>query len=198
MASTLREPTAPSRSENPPNESEILSRLNIPDISPHLLTSSSLTCQDGGGYLFLIRETLISKIGDAADISCALHHKTGGSTVGVFDGDLAGKRLYALSVFPDRTAELYDSPTWRQIFVFALDNRDLALRKGCAIGTWHDRRRHLHVLDIVVCVANLQAALELGRCFEQRSIYDLKRRREIVIPYRPFVSALPVVEGGNV
>jgi len=126
-----------------------------------------------------------------------LHSKAGGSTVGVFDGSLAGRKLFALSIFPDSTVELYDPPTWRQIFVFALANLDLVLRKGCAIGTWYDRNRHLHVLDVVVCVANLQAALELGKCFDQQSVYDLERCQGIAIPYRSSVSNLNLVGGGN-
>jgi hypothetical protein len=196
MADTLRKPTASLRSEQPHNESQTLTRLNLPGISPDLLTASSPICQEGGCPKLLIREPLISKIGDAADFACASHRMTGGSTVGVFDGDLSGRRLFAVSVFPDRTVELYDPPTWRQIFVFALQNLDHVLRKGCAIGTWHDRR-HMHILDVVVCVSNLQAALELGKCFDQQSVYDLKRRREIAIPFGPSFSGLNIVEGSN-
>ncbi len=196
MADTIQEPTAPFRSDAPRSEFEVLSRLNIPGISPDLLVAPFATRQEVGRSRLLVREPLLSKIGDAADIACTLHRKTGGSTVGVFDGSLAGRKLFALSIFPDSTVELYDPPTWRQLFVFALQNLDLVLRKGCAIGTWHDRRR-LHVLDVVVCVSNLQAALELGKCFDQQSVYDLERHRDIAIPYRHSVSGLRVIEGGN-
>jgi len=196
VANTLRETTAPLRSENHHTELESLSRFNIPGISPALLTAPSPACQEAESRS-LVREPVISKIGDAADIAYASHRKTGGSTVSVFDGDLAGRRLFALSVFPDRTIELFDPPTWRQIFNFALENLDLVLRKGCAIGTWQNRRRRLHVLDVVVCVANLQAALELGKCFDQQFVFDLHRRRDIAIPYRHSVSGLHIVERGN-
>jgi hypothetical protein len=195
MRDTLREPTASLRSENPPNETETLSRLNIPGISPALLTASSTARQEDGRSRLLIREPIISKIGDAADIAYASHRETGGSTVSVFDGNLAGRKLLALSVFPDRTVELYDPPTWRQLFVFALQNLDLVLRLDCSIGTWYDRDRHRHVLDVVVCISNLEAALELGKCFEQQFVYDLERRQKIAVPYQSPVSIPNFVRG---
>ena len=151
--------------------------------------------QDASAPWLLVREPVISQIGDAVNVALVSHRKTGGSTVSVFDGNLVGRKLYALSIFPGRTEELYDPPTWRQLFVFALKNSDLLLRKDCALGTWYHRR--LHVLDIVVCISNLQAALELAKCFDQQSIYSLEHRREIAIPYQQVVSVERFVEGGN-
>ena len=143
----------------------------------------------------LVREPVISQIGDAVNVALVSHRKTGGSTGSVFDGNLVGRQLYALSIFPSRTKELYDPPTWRQLFIFALENSDLLRRKDCALGTCYHRRQH--VLDIVVCISNLLAALELAKCFDQQSIYSLEHRREIVIPYQQGVSAERFIEGGN-
>jgi len=151
--------------------------------------------QDASAPRLLVREPVISQIGDAVDVALGSHRKTGGSTVSVLDGNLVGKKLYALSIFPGRTEELYDPPTWRQLFVFALKNSDLLLRNDCALGTWHHRR--LHVLDIVVCISNLHAALELAKCFDQQSIYSLEHRVEIAVPYQQVVSFERFVEGGN-
>lgn len=152
--------------------------------------------QDASAPRLLVREPVISQIGDAVNVALVSHRKTGGSTVSVFDGNLVGRKLYALSIFPGRTEELYDPPTWRQLFVFALENSDLLLRKDCALGTWNQRRRQ-HVLDIVVCISSLQAALELAKCFDQQCVYDLEGRREIAVPYRSPVSIQHFVEGGN-
>lgn len=141
----------------------------------------------------LIREPIISKIGDVADISFALHHEFRGSTVSIFDGNLFGEKLYALSIFPGRTVELRNAPTWRQIFVFALQNAEFLLRENCALGTWYHRRRRVHVLDVVVCISNREAAKELAKCFDQESIYCLESGTEIAVRYDQVDS----VEGGN-
>lgn len=197
MRVTFQEPTARFLSNVPKSKSEALSRLNIPGIGPDPLVAPFAIRQEDGRSGLLVGEPLLSKIGDAADIARRLHRKTGGSTVGVFDGSLAGRKLFALSIFPDSTVELRYPLTWRQIFVFALQNLDLVLRTSCAIGTWHDRRSCLHVLDVVVCVSNLQAALELGKCYDQKSVYDLEQGGEIAVPYRTSFSGLNVVEGSD-
>lgn len=197
MASTLRKPIASSRNVDPRNELEALSQIHSLGLDPALSTAPHPTCQETGTPRLLVREPIISQIGNAVDVAYASHRKTGGSTVSLFDGNLAGRRLFALSVFPDRTVELYDPPAWRQLFTFVLENLDLALRKGCAIGTWHNRRRNLHVLDIVVCVSNLQAAQELGKCYDQQSIYSLEQHLEIAIPYQQIVSVDRSLGGRN-
>jgi hypothetical protein len=165
--------------------------------SPELFTQPSASCERADCPRFLIREPIISKIGDAADIAYASHRKTGGSTVSIFDGNLVGKKLYALSIFPGRTVELLGPPTRRQLFVFALENSEHLLRKNCALGTWYHRSRRVHVLDVVVCISNLPAALELAKCFDQESIYSLEQRQEIAVPYHKVVSVDSFVEGGN-
>lgn len=200
MANTRREPTAFLRSEDLHYESQAPGRIPLSRFALDLCTAPSSSCQEDGhdGHpRLLIHMPLISKIGDSIDIALLSHRETGGATVSVYDGNLVGRKLFALSLFPDRTVELRDPPTWQQLFAFALKNADIVLRKGCGIGMWYDLRRGLHVLDVVVCIANLGAALELGKCFDQRSIYDLERRREIVIPYGSSVSALSRVEGSD-
>lgn len=186
MASTLRKPTASSRSRHLRNELEALSRVHSPGFGLALSTAPRLRCQESTIPKLLVRAS-VAQIGDAVDISYVLHRKSGGSTVSVFDGNLAGRKLYAVSLFPHRTEELNGPPTWQQLFFFALNNSDLLLRNDCALGTWYHRRRSVHVLDIVICISDLQEALELGKCFDQQFIYDLKQHREIAI----------LAEGGN-
>jgi hypothetical protein len=194
MADTLRKPTASFRSAEHGNASEPLATIHtLDDLGPFSSTAATRTCQESAHRL-LICEPVISQIGDAVDIVFQSHLTNNGSTVSVSKGNLAGKQLYALSLFPDRTVELDDPPTWRQIFIFALQNADVILRPGCAIGSWYNRRRNMHVLDPVVCVSNLQAALELAQCFDQQSIYDLERGREIEIPYRSSIAVPHLVE----
>jgi hypothetical protein len=162
-----------------------------------VVTDGGQQNQNGRALKPLVREPLISLIGDAIDVAHLSHLETGGSTVSIFDGNLVGKKLYALSIFPGRTVELLEPPTWRQLFAFALENSEPLLRKNCALGTWYHRARRVHVFDVVVCISNLQAALELAKCFDQESIYSLEHGHEIAVPYDQVISLESIAEGGN-
>jgi hypothetical protein len=114
------------------------------------------------------------------DIAFALHTRTNGSTVSVIDGNMAGRKLFAVSTYPARTIELSDPPSWQQLFAFALASWELLLKPRHALGTWFNGR--VHVLDIVVCTSDRAEALTLGSVFHQRSIYSLEARQEISVP----------------
>jgi hypothetical protein len=195
MASTLREPTARLRSEN---TTHAAGSDPIPALGsgPHLSTPVPAIRQEATSVKSRVREPMISKIGDTADIAYASHLGTNGSTVSVFDGDLIGKNLFAVSIFPSRTVELDAPPTWRQLFVFMLENSDFVLNPDYALGTWfNEQQRGLHVLDVVICVSDRQVALELGRRFNQWSVFDLRRRRQIVVKHPHSINAASFIEG---
>jgi hypothetical protein len=103
----------------------------------------------------LIQNPFFPSLGHALDVAVESHLGPGrGSTVSVIYGNLVGKPLYAVSIFPGRTVELNAPPTWQQLFAFALLNRDLLLRPEFGLGTWFDALRGLHVLDVVICIAD--------------------------------------------
>ncbi len=94
---------------------------------------------------------------------------------------MVGRKLFAVSIYPERTIELTVQPSWRQLFVFVLANLDLLLQPDRALGTWFDDLRGVHVLDVVICVSDRDTALDLGLRFHQRSIFDLAASHAIRI-----------------
>jgi hypothetical protein len=71
------------------------------------------------------------------------------------------------------------------LFAFAILNADLLIQPNHALGTWFDRRRNSHVLDLVVCPESLDAAICLGIKHGQQAIFDLKQAREISLVSAP-------------
>ena len=113
--------------------------------------------------------------------ACRLHAFTKGSTVSLVDGDLVGRKLFAVSIYPDQSIELGSPPNRQDIFVFVLLNLHLLVKPAHAFGSWFDPVRNVHVLDVVICVSTLHAAIELGLLFGQTSIYDLAAQAVIKI-----------------
>lgn len=126
-------------------------------------------------------EMELSRLAYAVDIAYAVHNQIHGSTVSLFDGNMAGKKLFAVSIYPARTVELWESPTRQELFDFAQANAKLLVKPRHAIGTWFDDWKQVHVLDVVILVANRDLALKLARKSRQTAIFDLEARREIAV-----------------
>jgi hypothetical protein len=94
---------------------------------------------------------------------------------------MAGKKLFAVSIYPARKIELWTRPSWQEFFEFAKANLDLLLKPDHALGTWFDDYELIHCLDVVVLVRDLDDAVELGLRSDQVAIFDLEARREIPI-----------------
>lgn len=181
MVNTLRESTAHQRSEN---ASDSAGSHPVPALGsgPHLSNAVEVICQETPSVPLPVREPMISRIGDAVDAAFALHTTANGATVSVVDGNMAGRKLYAVSINPERTIELKTPPSWRQLFAYALTNIAELLKPGRALGTWHeDKPKGRHVLDVVVCCPSRIVAIALGQRFHQTAIYDLAVGREIQI-----------------
>lgn len=126
-------------------------------------------------------EAVSASIVKLVDIAHARHASANGSTVSLEHGNLVGRKLFSVSVYPKRSIELTTPPTWADIFAFVLLNLDLLLKPGHAFGSWLNRSWNTHVLDVVICVSDRRIAIELGQLFNQTSIYDLATQKEIVI-----------------
>lgn len=189
MADTLREPTAYFRSEDSPNI------FPTPDLKyssgggPDLSTIPYPSSQEVSPSRLFIHEPQISWIGNAANIAYEAHRKgANGSTVSIFEGNMLGKKLFAVSIFPMRTVTLIASPTWGQLFVFSLQNADLLLSRGFALGTGFDKSRCRYEVDVVFCVSRLETALELGHLSNQRAVFDLANQEEISVEKRHVIA----------
>jgi hypothetical protein len=118
-------------------------------------------------------------IKEAVDVSFAQHNRTNGSTVSLTDGDMAGKKLFSVSIYPSRSISLWERPSWDELFEYTKANLDLLLKPGHAMGTWFFDYELMHVLDVVVCLPDRDEALDLAKRYRQLAIYDLQLRREI-------------------
>lgn len=128
-----------------------------------------------------LSDAMISCAASAVDTSFALHNRRNGSTVSLVHGSLENQRLFSVSIYPTHTIELWDRPTWQELFEFTKANLDLLTKPDHALGTWFNDWEQVHVLDVVVCIADRATALDLGLRFHQQAIFDLSSRREIQI-----------------
>ena len=108
-------------------------------------------------------------------------HEIGGSTSSRYFGDAAGQNLYAVSVYPDRTALIpgRNIPvTLLRTFIQA--NRTLLEDPRNAVGTWYNREEGSTYLDITTLLPDRAGAVLLAMQYNQIAIYDLAGRTEII------------------
>lgn len=145
---------------------------------PYLFTPVPAKKQAASRAWVLALPALIERL---VETICARHAANNGSTVSLSEGEMVGRKLFAVCISPGRSVELTETPTRQNFLAFVVSNLDVLVQQGRCVGTWFDRSRNVHVLDIVICLSNRQAAITIGRIFGQTSIYDLFLRREIVI-----------------
>ena len=107
-------------------------------------------------------------------------HKRGGSTSSFYFGDAAGQNLYAVSVYPDRTAFIPGRQipsTLLRTFIQA--NRALLEDARNAVGTWYNREEDITYLDITTTLPDRDEAISLATRYNQIAIYDLAGQVEI-------------------
>lgn len=181
MATTRHDSTAHCRSEE-------LLLLKGPDkpghdlgCAPRLCTAAPPTCQETAISSLRVDEPSLSGVVTAVEIALTSHLRSGGATVSLCEGNLAGRKLFSVAIYPERTIEFKTPPTWEQLFAFATANFDLLLQPGHALGTWFDRERGVHTLDVVICLVDRDEAIRLGEHFHQSAIFDLAAGRDIFL-----------------
>lgn len=137
-------------------------------------------------------EMMVPLLAVVAKTAAALHAQVHGSTVSVAEGNLLGRSRFAVSIYPENSVQLSGPPTRDLLFAFAILNADLLIQPDHALGTWLDRRRNRHVLDIAVCPESLATAVSLGINHGQQAIFDLKEAREIALVSAPEVHPVEV------
>ena len=126
-------------------------------------------------------EIQVPLLAGVAKAAAALHARSDGSTVSVTEGNLLGHSRFAVSIYPEKSAELTGAPTRDLLFAFAILNANLLCRPDHALGTWFDSQRNRHVLDVVVCPKSLETAIRFGIDHRQQAIFDLKEAIEILL-----------------
>ena len=110
----------------------------------------------------------------------SLHRQGGGATFNLYFGDMAGQNLYAVALYPERSATLEGAT------LSADDLRDyiqaaLPLLQDARnnIGTWYNRDTGETYLDVSTTLADRGDAITMADEYNQIAIYDLARRSEI-------------------
>jgi len=109
-------------------------------------------------------------------------HKDGGSTWNLKRGNLAGKDLYAVSVFPEKGISMQipgkELPQ-SQLEGWLKFNRDIFKDPRVHVGTWYDSKTDMTWLDAVITIKDRNAAIYAGTKANQKAITYLKNFEEI-------------------
>lgn len=121
-----------------------------------------------------------------------------GSTVNLFDGNLLGQDVWAVSIFPEREVLIRGrNVTPDDIEKFIAQNQDLLADRRVSVGLWTDSDGVIH-LEPSVTVQDRKAAEALGRQFDQKSIVNLRDPANTELQLggsgKPDLSKLPPLE----
>lgn len=115
----------------------------------------------------------------AAQRALGMAEETGGATMNLSKGSLAGTPHYAVSVYPERELILKGEPTTKAIQSYMEKNKDLLANSKNSFGIWKDSESGKTYLDIVVTTADQKEATALGLAKGQKAIFDLGNMKEI-------------------
>ncbi len=108
-------------------------------------------------------------------------HEQGGATFSRYFGDAVGQPLYAVSVYPDRTAIIPGQTIPAALLkTFIQANQDLLKDARNAVGTRYNREEDAAYLDITTLLEVRAEAVALARQYNQIAIYDLARQVEVL------------------
>ncbi len=86
---------------------------------------------------------------------------------------------YAVGVFPTISKVIKSAPTAKIINEFELDNADIFNKPNTHIGLWYDKKDESFYMDATVLVRDKNKAIELGKKYGQKAIFDIKNQEEI-------------------
>lgn len=110
-----------------------------------------------------------------------LHTKNGGATFTPVENRARGsdEPAYVVSIYPERSQKTKEAPTQDEISRFIIDNWDLLRDPKNSVGTWHDTDGGLHYLDVSVVIPNRKRAIDLGKQYNQKAVWDLQKMESI-------------------
>ena len=107
----------------------------------------------------------------------------GGSTVNAVHGNLADTQNHSVSIFPDLTTYVpgrYVTPEQIKEFAAKVQAAGVDLSQpNVSIGTWYDREANATSLDVAYTTNDRSLAIDLGRQFNQKAIFDLLTLSEV-------------------
>lgn len=109
-----------------------------------------------------------------------LHSRNGSATFNLHFGDLSGQTLYAVSLFPERTAKAKGSLLRPQaVAAFLRKNSDLLGDPRNSVGCWYSEEKDATFLDVSTTLPSRQTAIGLGMRYNQIAVFDLAREEVI-------------------
>ncbi|MDA8412009.1 MAG: hypothetical protein M0001_16670 [Treponema sp.] len=151
------------------------------------LASCATTARGAGGqgdivtYLEGHGGTLPSmmSVQTVVDMALKSHEASDGSTTSFRWGDLSGKKLYVVSLFPDLgIIKKGKEITNAELSAFAFAHMDLFSDPRVCLGTWFNKDDGNTYIDINVVLADKAKAVELAKRYNQISIFDLSSFEE--------------------
>lgn len=120
-------------------------------------------------------------LGDIVTKVKTLIDETGGATYGVHTGDKLGSPEFAVGIFPDKSVVIDGKASTTHLSDFIEKNKELLRDPRTNIGAWFDNTSGKTYLDITATFPDEEMAMEVGKHFNQKAIYDLKNQRELFI-----------------
>ncbi len=111
-----------------------------------------------------------------------LHGESGGATFSLYFGSMLGQELYAVSLYPEpQTAVTVSGRAVPAdvLHAFIQANRELLSDPRLCIGTWYQEETDITFVDVVAVLSGKEAAITLGRQYNQIAIYVLAAGEEI-------------------
>lgn len=93
--------------------------------------------------------------------------------------NMAKRKAYAVSIFPERSMILEKTPTKADLEKYIEQNQDLLGQPENALGIWHDKQGNKFYVDVSVAVEDPAFAKYLGKKFNQKAIWDFQKAAEI-------------------
>lgn len=111
------------------------------------------------------------------------HIAEGGATINPKIGNLAGREMYAVSVFPERELTISGRRLSEdQVKGYIRRNLDvLRSNENVSVGTWFDKEANKSYLDLTLTLTDRNTAIALAEEKGQKAIFDLGKMTEISI-----------------
>lgn len=119
-------------------------------------------------------ETIISDV-------LRLHERTNGATYNCYFGNVYGRKLYAVAVFPELSKKLPGKRVQADLLrAYLAKNQALLTDPRCDVGMWYDAdASKITYLDVSCTLADRAQAIALGKRYNQEAIFSLADGKEI-------------------
>ena len=113
-------------------------------------------------------------VAPAVDMALKSHAANDGSTTHMRWGDLSGQPLYVVSLFPDLgIIKKGKDITKDELTAFVQAHKDLLSDPRICFGTWFNKDDGNTYIDLNVVLSDKAKAVELGKQYNQISIFNL-------------------------